>query len=60
GIDENVMIRDFKYLNNELDDELIKSLNSMQDKYVFKEEYKITISEVNKCLKEILCVFKDR
>ena len=53
GVDKNIQIKDFSYFNTEYNDDLLKAFKLMQDKYIFKDEYKITIEEVNDVLNEI-------
>ena len=53
GVDKNIQIKDFGCFNSEYNDDLLKAFKLMQDKYIFKDEYKITIEEVNDVLNEI-------
>ena len=53
GVDKNIQIKNFSYFNTEYDEELLKAFKLMQDKYIFKDEYRITIEEAKKVLKEI-------
>ena len=53
GVDKNIQIKDFGYFKTEYNDDLLKAFKLMQDKYIFKDEYKITIEEVNDVLNEI-------
>lgn len=55
GIDANTKIKEFTYLKQDFNDELLKEYEDMQNKYVLNNKYKINISEVRKALKEILC-----
>lgn len=53
GVDKNIQVKDFGYFNSEYNDDLLKAFKLMQDKYIFKDEYRITIEEVNDVLNEI-------
>ena len=53
GVDKNLKIKDFGYFNTEYNDDLLKAFKLMQDKYIFKDEYRITIEETQKVLNEI-------
>ena len=53
GVDKNIQIKDFGYFNMDYNEELLKAFKLMQDKYIFKDEYRITIEEVIKVLNEI-------
>lgn len=53
GVDKNIKIKDFGYFNTEYNEELLKAFKLMQDKYIFKDEYRITIEETQKILNEI-------
>jgi len=53
GIDEKSNIKDFKYLNEKFNNNLIKTFNEMQNTYVLKEEYIIDINQVTETLEII-------
>lgn len=53
GVDKSIQIKDFGYFSTEYNDDLLKAFKLMQDKYIFKDEYRITIEEAKKVLKEI-------
>ena len=53
GVNKNIQIKDFGYFNTEYNDDLLKAFKLMQDKYIFKDEYRITIKETQKVLSEI-------
>lgn len=53
GVDKNLKIKDFGYLNTEYNDDMLKAFKLMQDKYIFKDEYRITIEEAKDVLNEI-------
>ena len=53
GVNKNIQIKDFGYFNAEYNDDLLKAFKLMQDKYIFKDEYRITIEETQKALNEI-------
>ena len=52
-MDKNIQIKDFEYFNAEYNDDHLKAFKLMQDKYIFKDEYRITIEETQKILNEI-------
>lgn len=53
GVDKDIEIKDFGYFNMKYNSEMSKAFKLMQDKYIFKEEYKITIEDTMKILNEI-------
>ena len=53
GIDENTRIKDFNYFKLEFSNKLIKEFESMQNKYVLNDKYKLSIDEVKNILKQI-------
>jgi hypothetical protein len=53
GVDKNIQIKDFGYFNMEYNDDLLKAFKLMQDKYIFKDEYKVSIEQVKEVLKKI-------
>ena len=53
GVDKNIQFKDFGYFNTEYNENILKAFKLMQDKYIFKDEYRITIDEVKNILKEI-------
>jgi predicted nucleotidyltransferase component of viral defense system len=53
GVDKNIQIKDFGYFNMEYNDYLLKAFKLMQDKYIFKDEYKVSIEQVKEVLKKI-------
>ncbi len=53
GVDKNIQIKDFGYFNTEYNENLLKAFKLMQDKYIFKDEYRITIEYAQKVLNEI-------
>ena len=48
GVNKNLQIKDFGYFNTEYNDDILKAFKLMQDKYIFKDEYKITIEETKR------------
>lgn len=46
-------IRDFGYFTCKYTDEMLRAFNLMQDKYIFKEEYRKTIDETREILTKI-------
>jgi predicted nucleotidyltransferase component of viral defense system len=53
GVDKNIQIKDFGYFNMEYNDDLLKAFKLMQDKYIFKDEYRITMEESKEVLNEL-------
>ena len=53
GMDKNIRITDFEIFNLEFNEEILKAFELIQNKYVFKDEYKITIEETKKVLNKI-------
>lgn len=53
GVNRNIQIKDFGYFSTEYNDDLLKAFKLMQDKYIFKDEYRITIEDVKKILNKI-------
>lgn len=58
GIDENLKISEFKYLKEELKPDFIKEFDNMQNKYIIKDEYKISIDKCKKVLNNLIEIFK--
>ena len=58
GIPSNLEIKDFTYLNFEYCAELINEFNSMQNKYLLNEKYKISIDYVKERLSSLISYFK--
>ena len=54
GIDANIKIKDFTYLKQDFNEDLLKEFDNMQNKYVLNDKYKIEISEVKNTLNEII------
>lgn len=54
GIDADLKIKDFTYLKQDFNDDLLKEFENMQNKYVLNDKYKIKISEVKNTLNEII------
>ena len=53
GVNRNIKIKDFGYFNWKYNENMLKAFKLMQDKYIFKEEYKITLEEVTIALNKI-------
>ena len=53
GVDPNIQIKNFSYFDAEYSEDFLKAFKLMQDKYIFKDEYRITIKDVKKVLNEI-------
>jgi len=57
GIDENTKIKDFNYFKLEFNNELERSFENMQNKYVLNDRYKVSIDEVKNILKRLYTKF---
>ena len=57
GIDENTKIKDFNYFKLEFNNELERSFEKMQNKYVLNDRYKVSIDEVKNILKRLYTKF---
>jgi predicted nucleotidyltransferase component of viral defense system len=53
GVDKNIQIKDFSYFNMEYNDDFLKAFKLMQNKYIFQNEYKLSIEQVKEALKKI-------
>ena len=53
GVDKNILIKDFGYFNLDFNKDIISAFRLMQDKYIFKDEYRITIEEIKLILNDI-------
>ena len=53
GVDKNIQIKDFGYFYTEYNENLLKVFKLMQDKYIFKDEYRITMEYAQKVLNDI-------
>ena len=53
GIDANIKIKEFTYLKQDFNEDLLKEFENMQDKYILNDKYKIEIGQVKNILKEI-------
>ena len=54
GIDSNLKIKDFSYLKQEFNKELLNEFENIQNKYVLNKKYKIEIGDVKNTLNEII------
>ena len=54
GIDINLKIKDFTYLKQDFNEDLLKEFRNMQNKYVINDKYKIDMTKVRNTLNEIL------
>ena len=54
GIDPNLKIKDFSYLKQNFNDNLLKEFENMQNKYVLNDKYKLNISDVKNTLNKIV------
>lgn len=53
GINENIEIKDFGCFRITYSEEILKAFSIMQEKYIFKDEYKVTIQEVKDTMNKI-------
>lgn len=53
GINEKTEIKDFTYFKLNFNNELLKSFENMQNKYVLNSKYKVSLKEAKNILKEI-------
>ena len=54
GIEEDIRIKDFTYLNQDFNEDLLKEFENMQNKYVLNDKYKIDLTEVRNTLNKII------
>lgn len=59
GIEENLKIKDFSYLNEELNSDLIKVFDNMQKIYVLDDTYKYSIDLVIKTIDKLKLIFNE-
>lgn len=57
GIDKNIAIKDFNYLNHYLPEEIEETFNQMQNIYIFDNKYKVTYIEIKKTITSIKDLF---
>ena len=50
GIDPNIKIKEFSYLKQEFDEDLLQAFENMQNKYVLNDKYKIDIKQIKDSL----------
>ena len=53
GVDSNTKMKEFSYLNDELNEDFIDAFNRMQDRYITKDEYRLKLEEVLMNLKYV-------
>ncbi len=54
GIEANLKIKDFTYLKQEFNEDLLKEFEDMQNKYLLNDRYKISLNEVKDALNKII------
>ena len=54
GTEANLKIKDFTYLKQEFNEDLLKEFEDMQNKYVLNDRYKIGLNEVKDALNKII------
>ena len=59
GIEENTEIKDFTYFKLNFSNDLIQAFESMQNKYVLNDKYKVSIDEVKNILRKIYISFSN-
>ena len=53
GVDKKLKIQNFGYFDAEYNEDMIEAFKLMQEKYIFKDEYRMKIGDVRKTLEEI-------
>lgn len=53
GVDKDILIKDFGYFGLNFNKEIINAFDLMQEKYIFKDEYRITIEDSKHTLEKI-------
>ena len=53
GIDSSLKIQNFTCLKADFNNEMIKSFNNMQDKYILKDKYKLYLKDISETLENI-------
>ena len=53
-LEANLKIKDFTYLKQEFNEDLLKEFEDMQNKYVLNDRYKIGLNEVKDALNKII------
>lgn len=53
GVNGDIKIKNFSYLNCNFNDEFIDKFNNMQDKYIVNEKYKINMNKIKNTLQNI-------
>lgn len=59
GINKNIKISNFKYMNEEFKSELINSFEVMQNTYVFDDKYKTTMNKVLETIRKLKNIFME-
>lgn len=54
GIDKNLKINNFSYFELKFNSDLENEFKNMQDKYIFKDEYRLNFDDVKNVLKKLL------
>lgn len=58
SVDSNIKLKDYTYLNSEFDKKFEIEFKRMQRKYIYKDEYKISLKNVKKVLNKLLEILK--
>lgn len=53
GVDKDILIKNFGYFGLNFNKEIINAFDLMQEKYIFKDEYRITIEDSKHTLEKI-------
>lgn len=59
GINSDIKIKNFSYLNCKLEEEFIEKFKNMQNKYIISENYKIDMDKINQTIHSIKKIFSD-
>lgn len=58
SVDSNIKLKDYTYLNSEFDKKIETEFNRMQKKYIYKDEYQLSLENVKIVLDKLLEVLK--
>lgn len=58
GIDKNIKLSGFKYMNEKFSNEVVSSFEMMQNTYVFDDKYKVSIDKVSEIISKLKDILK--
>lgn len=58
GIDKNIKLSSFRYMNEKFSNEVVSSFEMMQNTYVFDDEYKVSIDKVSEIISKLKDILK--